>query len=360
VKRCWQLLVLLMILCASNAYAAKMGTVTRDDAFVYDRPEESSPTHFKLAVGDVVTISNYPTQGFYKVRTAKGVTGWLISNAVLVGEDSNQPEPRVSFNPSPKPSASPSEMAPVISTPIATPSPSPSPSAEPIKKTVTPVRRPAPVIPHYEDVPAGTSQAPVKEQSGSHAMSVKIFAGADFASFKEVNQLVGTTLFSSLSYYGAEFAYSLYDDIDILLRADDLTKTSSVETTSFKVSSFPIMLGLDYKALKWKKLTLSTAVLFGYSSNTELTETASSLPAPNVTQFSSNNFTEMFRVSVDLQVVQWMSLYGEFGYRFLKTPSVTPNESGSGSSVFQSNGSFVPIPLNLSGILGGGGLKFNF
>ena len=75
-----------VLLSAYSAFAAKVGTVSGDSVPLYDDPDKGSNTSVSLLNGDIVTISNYPTKGFYKARTESGQVGWIDSSALLVGE----------------------------------------------------------------------------------------------------------------------------------------------------------------------------------------------------------------------------------------------------------------------------------
>jgi hypothetical protein len=75
-----------VLLSAYSAFAAKVGTVSGDSVPLYDDPDKGSNSSVSLLNGDVVTISNYPTKGFYKARTENGQIGWIDSSSLLVGE----------------------------------------------------------------------------------------------------------------------------------------------------------------------------------------------------------------------------------------------------------------------------------
>jgi hypothetical protein len=96
----------------------------------------------------------------------------------------------------------------------------------------------------------------------------------------------------------------------------------------------------------------------GHAINTNLTETASSLPSPNVNEYSSTAISGMFRLSLEYTLTRMVGIFAEGGYRLLDTSSAAPTQTGSGGTIFQSNGQYQSLPLNLSGPFIGGGFVF--
>lgn len=186
------------------------------------------------------------------------------------------------------------------------------------------------------------------------------FGGADFISMSEMNQLLGTSLFNTAIYYGLELDYALNRRWGLILRAEKISASSSIESTSFSLSALPVSVGASYDLIDKGKFKLQAAALLGYASGVQLTENASGFPSPNVTQFSSSAMMEMLRINADYKISDLLSLYAEAGYRLLKTSSVPPSQTGNGGTLFQSNGSYASIPLNLDGPVLGVGVVFNF
>jgi hypothetical protein len=215
------------------------------------------------------------------------------------------------------------------------------------------VQPPAPV-----PMPTSIQVRPDKPAPLLPPITLSIFGGGDFISFNEVNALVGTNLFDSTAYFGGEFRYPVSSRFSLLLRAEKMWAGSSVGAAAFSLGSLPIMAGLDFHSPHQRKFRFHVSVLAGPALNTNLTETASSLPTPNVTQFSSAPMSEMLRLSLEYPLTRTVGIFGEAGYRFLKTSSLMPSPVGSGGTVFQSNGQYQAVPLNLSGPFVGGGFVF--
>jgi hypothetical protein len=271
---------------------------------------------------------------------------------VMTPSSSPTPSPSAVAGPTLKPGVLPTpSFQDFYNPPIIVPAPAAMPTFEPL-----PVVSVSP-LPEALAAPA----APAITEAVSHLLppiTLSVFGGGDFVSLSEINQLVGTSLFQSAAYYGAEIRYPISYDFSLLLRAERMSSSSSIGAAAFSLTALPVDVGLDYLVVHERKLRIHLSALVGAAINTSLTETASSLPNPNVTQFSSTAMTEMLRLNVEIPLTHRIGVFGEGGYRFLKTSSSTPSETGSGGTLFQINGQYQPVPLNLGGPFVGGGLIF--
>ena len=77
--------ILVFFASAKQAHAAQAAQVIVPQANVYQYPQASSNVISRLNRGDSVTVSNLPTEGFYKVRLPNGDVGWVSGNDVLSG-----------------------------------------------------------------------------------------------------------------------------------------------------------------------------------------------------------------------------------------------------------------------------------
>jgi hypothetical protein len=284
----------------------------------------------KLALGFLLVLIS--------VAVSQAETDFPIAGPTLRPAVQPSPAFRVFYESPTVPAPSPSptltvQPAPVVSAPV----PISSPSVTPAPVVVAPVSVRPKLLP---------------------PITISVFGGGDFISFSEVNNLVGTSLFQSMIYYGAELRYPITYEFSLLLRGERMSKGSSVGAASFSLSSIPVMAGIDFHSHHQRKLRFHISALVGPALNTNLTETASSLPSPNVTEFSSSALSEMLRMSLEYPLAHTVGIFVEGGYRFLKTSSIAPSPTGSGSTVFQSNGQYQSVPLNLNGPFVGGGLVF--
>jgi hypothetical protein len=70
-------------LSAAGAQAAQWARVIDDQVDFYDGPTRKHHSLRKLSKGTMLQASNYPTEGYYKVRLQDGTIGW-IKGAVLL------------------------------------------------------------------------------------------------------------------------------------------------------------------------------------------------------------------------------------------------------------------------------------
>ena len=75
---------LLVGLFLHNAQAAQWARVTVDSVVVYDGPTKKHRVQRSAKRGMVMQASNYPTEGYYKVRLQDGTVGWIIGSALLL------------------------------------------------------------------------------------------------------------------------------------------------------------------------------------------------------------------------------------------------------------------------------------
>lgn len=81
-----KLLVWALALCSSaSAFAARTAVVDVDQTELLRGPQKSSEVLQYLKKGQHVTASNYPTEGYFKVRTVDGTLGWVKANTLELG-----------------------------------------------------------------------------------------------------------------------------------------------------------------------------------------------------------------------------------------------------------------------------------
>jgi uncharacterized protein YgiM (DUF1202 family) len=75
-----------LALClVAPAYAARTAIVDVDQTDMLRGPQKDSEVLTHLNKGQHVTASNYPTEGFYKIRTVDGTLGWVKANTLELG-----------------------------------------------------------------------------------------------------------------------------------------------------------------------------------------------------------------------------------------------------------------------------------
>jgi hypothetical protein len=327
--RRWVALLLLLLnsLGSSSALAAKNAVVNGKGVILRADPNSSGQSVARLSDGEPVLVSNYPTQGFYKVRTGSGQIGWVDANAINVGGSSTSNL------------GSPDDSIP------------PPSSNDPLPRPPTTLGAPTDVqvIP-YEDVKPTTDyevrQVRVPVDHPRYPYELKAFGGFQLVRLTEVNQLVGTTVTNSAFYFGLQFGIPLDDRMNILFRLEEITRSVS----NGSISGVPIMTGLSYSLLKErpKKVRLKASLLVGVAGSTNFTENSGN----TTTQYSGSAFTEMLKFDLDIPISRYAAIFGETGYRYLKTASVGPTVNGNPAP------SSTIIPIDLSGLFIGVGIGF--
>lgn len=70
---------------ATQARAARTAVIDVDKTELFRGPQSDSQVLTYLKKGQHVTASNYPTEGYYKVRTIDGTLGWVKANTLELG-----------------------------------------------------------------------------------------------------------------------------------------------------------------------------------------------------------------------------------------------------------------------------------
>lgn len=65
-----------------QAQAAKFALIERKEVEVLEGPDKKFRVLKKLYEGDRILASNYPVQGFHKIRTKLGFIGWVPAEAI--------------------------------------------------------------------------------------------------------------------------------------------------------------------------------------------------------------------------------------------------------------------------------------
>lgn len=74
-----------LLLGVSSAYAARTAIVDVDAIDLLTVPKPKAASILKLKKGTKLAASNYPTEGYYKVRTSDGTLGWVKADTLELG-----------------------------------------------------------------------------------------------------------------------------------------------------------------------------------------------------------------------------------------------------------------------------------
>jgi uncharacterized protein YgiM (DUF1202 family) len=77
--------LLWVLAIVTSAHAARTAVVDKDNTDLLRGPQQDAQVVTELKKGQHVTASNYPTEGYYKVRTVDGTIGWVKANTLILG-----------------------------------------------------------------------------------------------------------------------------------------------------------------------------------------------------------------------------------------------------------------------------------
>ncbi|MGK5087478.1 outer membrane beta-barrel protein [Bdellovibrionota bacterium FG-2] len=283
-----------------DAWAAKTATISFDEAPLFEKPDKTSKVLERLRTGAIITTANDPKDGFYRSRAASGATGYI----------------------------------------------------------------PAEMVNFY--AASERTQRGATKKTGLTKVSFGLFGGLSLFSLSDANALIGFDGLKNGLSFGGELGFWPTRYLGFILRTEYLSKSvAATETTSaveysFGAQSLPVYLGINLRFLNEKKVSASLSLLPGYTLSNDLSGTASSLTAPNVTTFSAKSVTFLGKIDFWRILSQRFFLFAEGGYRYSKSAAITPTTIGAGSTVFQSGGIYTPVSLNFSGPFGDGGVGLRF
>jgi hypothetical protein len=287
------------------AQAFQAATVSNEFAQVKQTADPNSATTTTLAKGTRVNTSDQPTNGFYKVRSATAM-GWVAATDLSFGATKQ----------------------------------------------------------------VATGARPRHRRKQKYQWEAKIFTGLNFWSPSDINTVVGTTSMNTGTGFGAEIGYAVNPRLNIVLRIEHLSKTTTgtdisvvnnVSTTNnieLDYSATPVMVGADYTLLPGNLISLDGSALIGLASPT-FNSIVNSAPDAS---FSGSSPALLIKVDLNWLVSDSFWLFGELGYRYLKTKQLVSSsyatnflESGTGPSYTP-----IPIALDMSGPVFNIGARLNF
>jgi hypothetical protein len=285
------------------AQAFQAATVSNDFAQLKQTADPNSATTTTLAKGTRVNTSDKPTNGFYKVRSATAM-GWVAATDLSFGV---------------------------------------------AKQTATGAR-------------------PRHRHKQKYQWEAKIFTGFAFWSPTDINNQVGSTALNMGTGFGGEIGYVINPRLNIVLRIEHLSKTTTGTDTNsvtgvtnnieLDYSATPVMVGADYTLLPGNLISLDGSALLGLASPT-LNSIINSAPDAS---FSGSSPALLIKVDLNWLVSDSFWLFGELGYRYLKTKQLTSSSYATNFLASGSTAPFTPVPLalDMSGPVFNIGARLNF
>jgi hypothetical protein len=77
-----KVILVFIFFLAGPCFGARLGKIKSVEVDLYESPSQSSKSLSHLRAGQFVAASNLPTRGFFKVRSASGVVGWITGDAI--------------------------------------------------------------------------------------------------------------------------------------------------------------------------------------------------------------------------------------------------------------------------------------
>lgn len=324
--RKWGYLFLIpVLLTASWVWAAKPAVVDVDELELMDGPGPRHQVIDKLKKGSSVMSSNLPIDGYFKIRTSGGRVGFVPGDSLVFTDGST-------------PGIEESGGAPLIKE-----------GKEPrVQKKIE------------------------KEKETEPVVRFRAFGGGTLFSLDDLHDLFskGDVVVDALKngfHYGGEVNYILIPSLYVIIRTERMEKTVYLrdDTTRYMfdltVSTLPVTTGLGFRLLKGPHLSLNLGLMGGLGFSTQLKSVAMSLTEPNETVYADTPFAGVARLDGIWHVTRLLGVYVEGGYRFLRSQTMPqPTTVGNGSEIFQVDGSYSQIQINLSGLFASAGLTVSF
>lgn len=317
------------------AQAARVATVEGDKVDMRDGPNETAQPVETLDHGLQIAASNVPIQGFYKVRGPDGKIGFVAEDQLSFAASA----PGSGTNGKPKDAPSGKDADAELDDDLL--------SAKSTEKSE-----------YLEPRLPGQFQ-PVITVRGMGGLA--LFDAAD------LNSLLQTNNFKNGYYFGGEILFTLARKLSLVGRVEKIAKSfSGIETGTktlfeFDLASQPLQLGLEYRFDPSPKVFWSFSALGGLALNTSLS--AIYLVDGTNTLLTEHAWTALAKTTLGLKLFSGrLTVFAEAGYRLLKTSALTPTIKGTDSQIFTEPkaGTYVPVQIDMGGLMGGLGIGLAF
>ena len=294
--------ILATVLIPWAAQAARPARIDLDVVEVRDGPGEKYKILFPLSRGDGLAAANIPIEGYYKIRTLDGRIGWVPADSWL-----------------------------------------------------------------FADVPRGAPQPKELEAQGGSVgpaaakrkwFGLRLLGGYGYLDPGEINNTIGAAAIQSGINVGLELGVLFSERFSAWVRAERVfQQVTAVETGGsyyvWDLSSWPVMAGMEFKIWSNRHFTTNIGVLGGVGFATDFSSTAPASAVPRTTTYFGTAYGFLARAGVAWTPLHWLQVGIEAGYRFLRTPSMSPVVIGNGGEVLQTNGQYPSIAIDMGGPFGG-------
>lgn len=317
------ILFISLILFSVNSYAAKLGQVDAEETILLQTPNANGTEIEVLQKDTYLIISNYPIEGFFKVRTKNGTIGFVSTRDVHVVTDPNIINKKLKKK-------------------------SKKREAVPVKES------------DEEDI--ALEEDIGKKVDRKNPLHVSVIAGQTFFTWGELVSTTSIQTFKNGFHLGVEFHVPLSEKFGLALRVESLTKSHTLTNSAgsqsnlLEVATIPMMLGANYILVK-NKFMINTSLFLGVGFNTAF----SSIASDSQTLYEAMALAGLLKFEVGYFISDAFFGFLEVGYRYLNASDVTVSSQGTGSTFLQnSDSSYKTLTINLGGLVLGLGVSLYF
>ena len=361
---------------------ASQGATTVKSTNVYEQPDLNSKILEQVSENQSLRSSNLPNFGFYRVRLASGIVGYVPQD-VLQLSVSEMTQAPVSTTQTPVSAI----QAPVSATqtPVSDPISSQT-QLEPLPSSSSDFQKVSPSqgLPARSSESVGEMSVAKYPSSGSSRVqpaqvaSVESSDRADtkgthaFTQWKVFGNVLSIDLaplflsaqsLKNLYGVGGEGLFFLEDSFLLGLRYEQLSRplnlkdsaTSRLYEVSLKGSS--VLFGASYRFYRTKRIFLQLEGFFGITKQSIQSIYVQSPGDTGGTFLASNQtFSSLGKIEMHWCFFKFVSSFFELGYRYIPSFEANPGlTDGFSTRIFHSS-----FSLNYSGFFGGGGLALDF
>jgi hypothetical protein len=310
-----------------------LATINISETEVFAQPDRKSEIIEKLTETTQIAASNYPVNGYYRVRTPKGKIGWVADDAL-------------DLQPIPPPDEDSAEQK------TSEESDEPKRPASKKEKTPAPQERAA--------SPSSKPKIHSKDDKNYPRYILRGFGSMNF--FTASGIIGGYDSFSNGYGFGGEFTWNFFPRWGWVVRVERISTSVALADSGtsknylVSLSSLPLVTGVEFSLFKTSRFSASISGLAGTTLQMGLTSTSVSDTSNNVTTISTSALSFLGKANLHFFFNQWLSIFAEGGYRYMNSPVLTlANPTDVGSLILQSS-----FSIKMSGPFVGAGVAARF
>ncbi len=292
------LVIVVSVYLSSSVFAARKAAVN-SETDVFEKSNPNSQVIDTLSEGSSIKTSNFPRNGFYKVRTPGGKIGWVMEDALDF-------------------------------------------QSAPTKQERTKKRE-------------------YKQMRIQGFGGMDFFTASEINNLFAINALKnGFYGGGEISYYILK-DLALVLRGEKIFKFINMEDPSTGLLFALEISSMPFSGGIAYNLSQSDEMRIEFFLLGGVGVNTKAKSVANDYPAPNVTEINTSAIAITSKFELSWNLSKSFSFFVEGGYRYLSTAKITPTTEGYGFEIFtDSSGNYPPTAVSLSGPFAGLGISVYF